>query len=269
MKEFTTRAIFGAIYAAVILAGIYFHAYGLLAILVLIFVVGVNEMKHLLKAHAHQNLYTSATLLGVFVLWAHLLFTSENQNHLVPFLVFMLMVLVVQHLFLKGSETNSDRLPKVIFTTIYLFLPTSLAISIAYLNGEWEPKFLFGLFLLLWANDTFAYLAGIAIGKHKLIPRLSPKKSVEGLIGGILGALLVGYLLSIFWDVLTMPQWMIFAAIVAVSGTIGDLFESSLKRTANVKDSGNLIPGHGGILDRLDSFLIAVPFVYFYLYFFT
>lgn len=269
MSELTTRAIFGAIYALVVLTGIWFHPYGLLALIIFIYVAGITEMKHLLHASEHKNLYLTATLIGVFTLGTHLIFSSDGQNYLLFYLLFGLVVLFLQHLFSKGSEANLDRLPRVVFALLYLLIPTSLAISISFLDSSWEPRYMLAIFFILWANDTFAYLTGIKFGKHKLIPRLSPKKSIEGLLGGIIGSLLVGYVLSLFWTLLSLPQWIIFAAIVSAAGTVGDLFESSLKRSAGIKDSGNLIPGHGGVLDRLDSFLIAVPFVYFYLFFFT
>lgn len=269
MKELVTRTIFGLLYAAVVIGGIYFHPFALLALMVIIYVAGLTEMKHLTKGAEHGNLFNTAALLGVFILWAHLSFAQEFQNHLMPFSAFMFMVLFLQHLFTKGSEESSLRLQNVIFSVVYLFIPTSLAISIAFINGLWEPRFLLGLFFVLWANDTAAYLTGMAIGKHKLIPRLSPKKSIEGLVGGLLGSLLIGYLLSLFWPILSVEQWLIFSVITAIGGVVGDLFQSSLKRAAGVKDSGNLIPGHGGILDRLDSFLISAPIVYFYLLFFT
>ena len=268
MKEFLTRAIFGLLYAGTVLAGLFFHPFGLLALMVVIYVLGLFETKYLLNQSQQKNLYVTGSVLGVLLLWAHLSFLEVYEDFLLPLIVFLVVVLFLQHLFSKGSETDNDRLPKLIFAVLYVFLPTSLAISIAFSNGYFEPRYLIALFFFLWANDTFAYLTGMAIGKHKLIPRLSPKKSVEGLVGGVLGTLAVAYMLSLIWDLFDLPQWLIFGGITALAGTVGDLFESSLKRAANVKDSGNLIPGHGGILDRLDSFLLSVPILYFCLRFF-
>lgn len=268
MKEFTTRAIFGLLYAVTVLAGLSLHPYGLLALMVIIYVLGFFEVKHLLKQDQQKMLYLTGTVVGVLMLWAHMSFLQVYEDFLLSLVILLITVLVLQHLFTKGSESNNDRLPKLIFSTLYLFLPTALAISIAFTSGYFEPRYLMTLFFFLWANDTSAYLTGIAIGKHKLVPRLSPKKSVEGLIGGILGALAVAYVLSLWWSLLTLPQWLVFGGVTAIAGTIGDLFESSLKRAANMKDSSNLIPGHGGILDRLDSFLLSVPIIYFCLRFF-
>ncbi len=269
MSELAKRALFGSIYVAVVIAGVFFHPSGLLFILSLIYVMGMIEMKHLQNGQNFGLLYTSASLLGIFALVAHLSFSYDFQDHLLPFMAMVILALFLQHLFSKGSETNSDRLSKVTFSFIYLFLPTSLAISIAYIDGIWQPEYLLGLFIILWANDTAAFLTGKKFGKHKLIERLSPKKSIEGFVGGLIGSLLVGFALSKFWPIMSTIEWIIFSAIVAIFGSIGDLFQSSLKRSAGVKDSGNIIPGHGGILDRLDSFLFSVPIVYFYLRYFT
>jgi phosphatidate cytidylyltransferase len=121
-------------------------------------------------------------------------------------------------------------------------------------------------FVMIWMNDTGAFLVGCTIGKHRLFERISPKKSWEGFIGGNLFALAAGYGLSYLEPALMWWQWLIFAQIVVVLGTFGDLMESQLKRTLGVKDSGSAIPGHGGWLDRFDSLIFATPVVVFYLY---
>ena len=118
---------------------------------------------------------------------------------------------------------------------------------------------------MLWANDTGAYLIGTAIGKHRLFERISPKKSWEGSIGGFIISMIAAFLFSIFYTKLNIYEWFIFAALISVSGTYGDLTESILKRKIGVKDSGNILPGHGGLLDRFDSSLFAAPVIYSYL----
>ena len=118
-----------------------------------------------------------------------------------------------------------------------------------------------GLLCIIWASDTFAYLTGKAFGKHKLFERISPKKTIEGFLGGLVGAVIISILIDIY-SVRPMWQWIILAVVLVVTGTIGDLVESSFKRAAKVKDSGTILPGHGGLLDRLDSLLFASPFAY-------
>jgi phosphatidate cytidylyltransferase len=124
---------------------------------------------------------------------------------------------------------------------------------------------LIGMFVIVWSSDIFAYLTGSLFGKHRLFERISPKKSWEGSIGGLLFALLAAYILSLFFTELSLTRWLVMAAIVVITGTLGDLSESFLKRKAGVKDSGNIFPGHGGVLDRFDAALFAVPFVFIYI----
>ena len=121
------------------------------------------------------------------------------------------------------------------------------------------------IFVFIWVNDTFAFLTGITLGKNKLLERISPKKTIEGFIGGIFFTVLAGVGFSFLFVEYNIYFWIGFALIVSLFATLGDLFESLIKRTYKVKDSGNLIPGHGGILDRIDSLLIVVPAIYVYL----
>ena len=130
---------------------------------------------------------------------------------------------------------------------------------VAPFAGVKAPEKFVGFMLLLWTNDTGAYLVGRAIGRTKLMPKVSPKKTVEGLLGGIALTMLVGWLLARNWTVLSLHQWLACAAVVAVMATLGDLMESAFKRARGAKDSGTVLPGHGGILDRFDGFVLAAP----------
>jgi phosphatidate cytidylyltransferase len=121
------------------------------------------------------------------------------------------------------------------------------------------PAVFIGFMVLLWTNDTGAYLVGRSIGRTKLMPAISPKKTVEGLLGGVLLTLAAAWLLHRGWPVLSLPQWLACAVAVSITATIGDLLESAFKRACGVKDSGTVLPGHGGILDRFDGFLLAAP----------
>jgi phosphatidate cytidylyltransferase len=148
----------------------------------------------------------------------------------------------------------------------YVAVPLSLLCYLLTLQGTYNFEILFGLWFILWSSDTGAYLAGSAFGKNKLFPRISPGKSWEGSIGGAIAALIVTYIIAGWYTSIPMRDWFVIAGILVVAGTLGDLVESLLKRSIQVKDSGNLLPGHGGFLDRFDSLLIATPFVFTYLY---
>lgn len=155
---------------------------------------------------------------------------------------------------------------KFIFTIVYVFLTFSFALGIPSFDYSKENPFgweVFTLFLLIWSSDSFAYFSGRLFGKHKMAPKISPKKTWEGFVGGVICTLVLGFFIEN-----KMPEmrgnWIFVGLLVAVFAPLGDLVESQLKRTFGVKDSGNIIPGHGGVLDRLDSFIICAPVVYLY-----
>lgn len=155
----------------------------------------------------------------------------------------------------------------------YIALPLTLLSYLAYPPPhypgfelfKYNPNVLLGFFFLIWTNDTAAYLTGVKFGKHRLFERISPKKTWEGSIGGAILSLIAAYIISIYFTELRLAEWLVIASIIIIFGTLGDLVQSLFKRSINVKDSGRILPGHGGILDRFDGVLLSVPFVFFYL----
>lgn len=164
---------------------------------------------------------------------------------------------------------NSKSVPRELFhnafSLIYIGLPMIVMPMISDFNGENYPWMLASVFILIWCNDTFAYLVGRTFGKHKLAPRISPNKTWEGFFGGVIATLVAGFVMHYYLDFMPLVGWLGLAIIVLIFGTTGDLFESAIKRSFNLKDSGNFMPGHGGILDRIDSLLFVLPLAYFYL----
>ena len=138
-------------------------------------------------------------------------------------------------------------------------------VLIANYHQTFSPLIILGAFILVWTNDTFAYLVGKNFGKQKLFPSISPKKTVEGFLGGLFFASVASYFIATFTETLSFNHWLILSIIISVFGTLGDLIESKFKRQANVKDSGIIMPGHGGLLDRFDSIIFAAPFIYLFL----
>ncbi|HOD09257.1 MAG TPA: phosphatidate cytidylyltransferase, partial [Flavobacterium sp.] len=127
-----------------------------------------------------------------------------------------------------------------------------------------NPKIILSIFILIWVNDTFAFLVGKTFGKHKLFEKVSPKKTIEGFIGGFIFSIITGFILAKYLMLQSYFHWVSIAILASVFGTLGDLVESKFKRIANVKDSGNIMPGHGGVLDRLDSIIFVAPIVYLF-----
>lgn len=179
-------------------------------------------------------------------------------------LAIALIGIAVVTLFKFANELYYDS-GKLIFTVIYVALPFSFALGLPKYTS-YDDTFtqeVFFLFILIWCSDTFAYIVGRSIGKHKMAPKISPKKTWEGYIGGVVLTLAVSYFVEMYQPQLR-GNWMMVGFLIAVFAPLGDLVESQLKRTFGVKDSGNIMPGHGGVLDRLDSFILCVPVVYLY-----
>ena len=178
----------------------------------------------------------------------------------IPF-IFIIFILELY----RKSANPFKNIAFTILGIVYVALPFSLLNYLVVYSGTYSYELLFGFFFILWANDSGAYIIGSAIGKRKLFPRISPGKSWEGSIGGAITSYGVAFIISKWYTSVNLIDWMVIATILVIIGTLGDLVESLFKRSINVKDSGTLLPGHGGILDRFDSLIIATPFVFSYL----
>jgi phosphatidate cytidylyltransferase len=221
------------------------------------------------KAGINPNVQTGL-LNGLFIYAVFALVTYDmGAYHKLLFLLpITLSAIFIQELFKKHSAPFTN-IAYTYLGLVFTIFPFTFFHALAYVNGSFNFHFPLGFLLMLWANDTGAYLTGRAFGRHKLFERHSPKKTWEGFVGGVLISAGAGLIISHYYTELTLQQWVSIAVLIGCFGTLGDLVESMFKRSIDVKDSGGILPGHGGLLDRFDGLLMAAPIVYAYLYFIT
>ena len=264
MKNLIIRTITGALFVAAIITGAIWSPLAFAALFFVVTAISIWEYQHLLWPGSRVPGLWLPMLSGLII---YALIAYYALGWLEPVHLWLILPVIVVHSSLLVFTVKDIVLRRIAgdFAGI-MFIVIPLAVLNLYLNPQGIPEyhtawFVLGMFLILWTHDTFAYLTGSLFGKQRLYPEISPKKTWEGSIGGFGFSLITAYILSIFSPELGLFHWFLIALIIAVFGTIGDLAESLLKRRANVKDSGRLLPGHGGILDRFDSLLFVSPIV--------
>ncbi|MFT3886331.1 MAG: phosphatidate cytidylyltransferase [Flavobacteriales bacterium] len=258
MSELLKRALTGAVYVALTLGAAYAGAWTTLLLFLPVCAMAARELHLLYWRHPEEapSIAWPMVLSVVFYLAVALSALSPRITgwHVGACALVLFSAAAVD--LLRGNDAApAQALGAHALTLLIVALPFGL---ITHFIGP-GPEKLVGFMLLLWTNDTGAYLVGRGIGRTKLMPAVSPKKTVEGLIGGIALTALAAWGLFHLWPVLSLTQWIGCALVVSVFATLGDLLESALKRARGVKDSGSVLPGHGGILDRFDGFLLAAP----------
>ena len=274
MKEVIVRTLSGVLYISIVILSMFTSREWFMGLFFILGVITLHEFLKLVHLSGIRS-YVSYLLLAVA-----LFFFSYKFDDFIIFLAFSVyQIIAIYLLLIIGGLVNlfllidvlwSRKIPvfknkKYIPVIFYIISGFVFLTLIPFQNGDFEPKILVGIFILIWSNDTFAYLIGSNFGKTKLLERVSPNKTVEGFLGGLLGSLLAGFIIFKTIDYLNLWQWLCLAIIATVFGTIGDLIQSKFKRQAGVKDSGALMPGHGGLYDRLDSVIYSSPFIYAFL----
>jgi phosphatidate cytidylyltransferase len=264
------RGITGLLYVAILVGALLLGPSFFYPVLLLFTVLSLNEFGDILKKSdlivpSKWLMITAGTVFFISSVLHSIGFWQVAPYHVFPGLVIIILVLEL----FKNKKYPIVNSAVTIFGVVYIAIPLSLLNYLSSYPGnsihEYTPVLVLGFFILLWTYDTFAFLTGISMGKNLLFERLSPKKTWEGAIGGFLFTLFSAYLISLFTDFLPLLQWLIIGAIIALFATFGDLIESMFKRSLHLKDSGKVLPGHGGLLDRLDSVLVAAPAVFVYI----
>lgn len=260
MKELLVRGLSGAVYIAIVIASMFLSREWFMGLFIVLAIITLSEFLKLVRLKSY---------LSYALLFAGMYFFSYNVfDHYALQLLLILCLFI--NLFLLKDVLWTSKIPmfekkKYIAVILYLISGFIFLTNIPYRDETFKPEILLAVFIIIWANDSCAYLVGKNFGKRKLLERISPKKTVEGFLGGLLGALIASFIIFKVIGFYNIATWLGMAVLIAVFGTIGDLIQSKFKRQAGVKDSGRLMPGHGGMYDRLDSIIYASPFVYAFL----
>lgn len=270
MSELVKRSLTGIVFLAVIIGSIVWRSSAFGAIFSLVTFLGLYEFYNMisLKSANPNKLYGALTGTTIFVLNYLIAFNWAPVSVLLIIIPFLFLIFIYE--LFSANEKPVLNIAYSIMGIVYVAIPLSLlnyiiAYSMYYFRDLHSPFLLLGVFIIIWTNDTFAYVVGSLLGRNKMFVSVSPKKSWEGAFGGLIFSLIVAYFISFEFKILLTYEWLILALITVVFGNIGDFIESMIKRYVNIKDSGNWLPGHGGILDRFDSIIFAAPFVFTYL----
>jgi len=268
------RVITGVIFGVFVIGGMLAHEYSFQVVFLAIAALCLWEFLGMTLESEPKSWAMYRKVLGVLL---GLLPTSvaigivSETTILYMFTASVFLLLIVE-LFAQAKRPFSN-IGHILLGIIYIGFPLALVHTMSFdsTTADFMPYLVLGLLLMVWASDVAAYFSGRALGKNKLFPRISPKKTWEGAIGGLLGSIAAGALIYFVYQQvginsgLAFKDWLILGAITSVFGVLGDLVESMLKRSVQIKDSGNLLPGHGGFLDRFDAFIFVIPFAYLYL----
>jgi len=262
MSNLLKRSLSGIIYVLIFLSAILFSKESYIILTSLFALICVWEFSKLIDFKG---------LIGYlfFCLTLFLILKRPESYAVVGILGITIIssLFLIYYLFTKKEITFSTDRSKSGLLIRYVIFSMIFLVLLPIYKGAYNPYLMISILVMIWVNDSFAFLVGKNFGKRKLFVSVSPKKTQEGFLGGLVFALIAGYIISLFNKDFTIINWLAIALIVSVIGTIGDLVESKFKRQANIKDSGAIMPGHGGMLDRLDSLLFAAPFVYLFINF--
>lgn len=259
MNSTLTRAISGAVYIVLLISATFYSSNSFLLFFGILLLIAVSEFCKLVNL---KNIVPMLIAVGLFIL-CNLSYTIKTNDILILLATLLVSVKAIFFLFDKKNKPV-DSLSKYVYLIGYIILPFVLITKIPFVENNYNPNIILSIFILIWVNDTFAFLVGKTFGKHKLFEKVSPKKTIEGFVGGFIFSIVAGIILAQFLMLQSYIHWIFIAVLASVFGTLGDLVESKFKRIANVKDSGNIMPGHGGVLDRLDSIIFVAPIVFLF-----
>ena len=275
-NNFIQRAVTGALFVVILVGCILYSPLSFGILFTIIGALSVHEFAHLVNRNGGVSINKTITALGGAYLFLALMGFCTSAIDARVFLPYLglLLYLMITELYLK-KENPIGNWAYAMLSQLYVALPFALLNVLAFQNSPetssvtYNPILPLSIFVFIWLSDTGAYCVGSLIGKHRLFERISPKKSWEGSIGGSVFSIASSFVFAHFFPFMSTWQWAGLAVTVVIFGTWGDLTESLMKRQLGIKDSGNILPGHGGMLDRFDSALMAIPAAVVYLYVMT
>jgi phosphatidate cytidylyltransferase len=269
MSNFIQRAITGLLFSAIVVGSIIAHPLVYAAIFMIVIAIGIKEFKQMVDDDFSRLHYKSALLISLFLyLYTLAVHLYGAETKWITLLIPLIWWPFLYELF-SGNQKPFRNIALTFLGIIYVALPVTSLHLLVFKDGIYNFIPLLCFFILVWVNDSGAYLVGVNFGRHKLYERISPKKTIEGFVGGITATVIVAIVISRFSSYGNIYLWIISALVISIFGTAGDLIESMLKRSQNCKDSGRFLPGHGGMLDRFDAALFAAPMVSMLFYYFA
>lgn len=268
MKNFIKRSLSGIVFIAIVIGSILLGVHVFASVFLVITIIGLHEYaKFSNDTFQHQSTKLTFLFSGILL---YILIGLVHLEYLPIFWITLfipILIIPVILVLLSDYKNPLASISNMVFGLIYIAIPFALLISFHKMNSAFSefPELIIGFFVILWFNDVFAYIIGSLIGKTKLYEKISPNKTWEGTIGGIILSMCAAFGLSLFFSSIGLTDWLVIGLLISIFATLGDLVESMFKRHANLKDSGNIMPGHGGVLDRFDGLLLAAPVVYVYM----
>lgn len=260
------RSLTGALIALLTVFSVIWNEYSFVLFYATILVLCIIEYHIIIrKVHGHPILAWEIVLSLVLFTGSWLIFRKTLPIEVLILMIPLIFLSLITELYRRKKRVVQNT-ATTFLPVIHIALPFSLFTGLAYMNHTYDYRPVLAVILFTWTFDTFAYIFGVLVGKNKIAPKISPKKSWEGFAGGLIAGIGLAFILAEFWTMFTPTKWVLISIIISIGATFGDLVESMIKRAAGIKDSGNLLPGHGGVFDRFDGFVFAIPFVFSYLY---
>jgi len=261
MNETIVRTISGTIYVAILLLACWYSELSFKILMFFFLLLATVEFSKLVKLNDTIGFLIATSLYAVFGFFDNL---EMKLDFFITSFSILTALWLIGKLFSPKSLIITNMLSKYLVFIGYIVFAFVLITKIPKTGNQYMPGLIISVFVLIWINDTFAYLVGKSIGKHKLLKHISPQKTIEGFLGGAVFTIIFSIFLPKYFIKDPIWKWIIIAIIVVVFSTLGDLIESKFKRSVGLKDSGKIMPGHGGILDRLDSIIFVAPFVFLF-----